>query len=303
MKKLIFTLFSLTFLYHGMVQAQCPVSFSPAPAPLGANCGVLNFATVAAANAFLTPNNQLPILNSNNGNTINTTYSGFSGPFGLVYCRDNANTIFPLNLTGSFANCNYVNGSSAPLPIELVGFRAELRSKDAFLTWATATERNNYYFNIERSFNGKDFESIASMAGKGNSSETAYYQFLDKNLSQQAASNKIYYRLRQTDFDRQTTVSEIVVLEMKYKSGQLELGTVLAMDAYDEVRVRFVTPEAGNIQSVLFDLSGRVLQTRQIEAAEGINEMKIDLTEQYKGVYILSLNDGRQIVTTKILRP
>jgi hypothetical protein len=84
-----------------------------------------------------------------------------------------------------------------PLPIELLSFGASVVGEDVKLNWITTTEINNDYFNIERSENGLDFESIGEIAGSGNSNALINYEFYDDS----PVFGTSYYRLKQTDFD------------------------------------------------------------------------------------------------------
>ena len=68
------------------------------------------------------------------------------------------------------------------LPVELSTFTAQINQKSVTLSWQTATETNNAGFDIERSFNSADFQKIAFVGGKGNSTQLNSYAFTDDNL-------------------------------------------------------------------------------------------------------------------------
>jgi hypothetical protein len=74
------------------------------------------------------------------------------------------------------------------------------------LEWATASEINNDYFTIERSFDGVDWEIIKTVDGSGYSISTIYYQAKDENPYHGIS----YYRLKQTDFDGEYKYSNLV---------------------------------------------------------------------------------------------
>ena len=74
------------------------------------------------------------------------------------------------------------------------------------LDWSTASERNNDYFTIERSASGQDFEEVARVDGAGNSVSTVNYTDRDP----WPLPGTSFYRLRQTDFDGTTSVSNMV---------------------------------------------------------------------------------------------
>jgi hypothetical protein len=86
---------------------------------------------------------------------------------------------------------------ATPLPIELLNFTATVMGEDVQLNWITTTEINNDYFNVERSENGLNFESIGEIAGSGNSNALINYEFYDDS----PVFGTSYYRLKQTDFD------------------------------------------------------------------------------------------------------
>lgn len=96
-----------------------------------------------------------------------------------------------------------------PLPIELTTFTGYPTSDGNQLEWSTATETNNNYFDVERSADGAEFTKIASVNGNGNSTSTLNYNLLDPT----PASGINYYRLKQVDFDGNSTYSNIISIE------------------------------------------------------------------------------------------
>ena len=47
------------------------------------------------------------------------------------------------------------------------------------ISFSTASETNNDYFTIERSGDGRSFESIGEIKGAGNSNQELSYEFVD----------------------------------------------------------------------------------------------------------------------------
>jgi hypothetical protein len=112
-----------------------------------------------------------------------------------------------------FVLANKVAGSN-PLPVELIKFTAKSKVNGVEVKWATATEKNSAYFDVERSANGIDFTEIGQVEGKGNSNELQAYELLDK--APFAGVN--YYRLKQVDLDGSFTYSNIVSVKLGDKS-------------------------------------------------------------------------------------
>jgi hypothetical protein len=95
--------------------------------------------------------------------------------------------------------------AQTPLPVTLVKFEAKEKQGKAELTWQTVSENANAGFKVQRAADGKNWETIASLAGQGTTAKTTTYNFTD----QTHLSGRIYYRLKQTDLDGTFTFSGI----------------------------------------------------------------------------------------------
>jgi len=92
-----------------------------------------------------------------------------------------------------------------------VRFTAEPLRLDALLKWATASEKNNDYLEVEASADGRTFQSIGRLAGQGTTTQAHDYQLVDPAIAHYAAS-LAYYRLRQVDLNGPFTYSPVRVV-------------------------------------------------------------------------------------------
>lgn len=97
-----------------------------------------------------------------------------------------------------------------PLPIELIEFSAQAVDHEVHLSWATASELRNDYFEIQRSIDALEFVSIGKVDGMGTTNKTNQYRFIDAT----PIIGKGYYRLKQTDFDGQSSLSEVISIDL-----------------------------------------------------------------------------------------
>jgi hypothetical protein len=97
-------------------------------------------------------------------------------------------------------------GSSTFLPVDFVAFSVEESKHGVQINWSTATEINADRFEIQRSVDASDFQTIASIPAAGNSSLIRYYSYLDKSFS---TFETAYYRIMEVDADGKSTYSEI----------------------------------------------------------------------------------------------
>lgn len=128
---------------------------------------------------------------------------------------DGGNTSFTgSNATGTLSSSPFSSFSpftiatsvpNNPLPISLLYYQVRT-SMDAIIhQWATATEIQNAYFNIEQSKDAIHWNTIHEEAGAGNSSEVVTYMYKEYS----SLHTPCYYRLKQTDFDGTYTYSTI----------------------------------------------------------------------------------------------
>ena len=118
---------------------------------------------------------------------------------GVNECLNTVGDDFPATLP----SCNIV------IPVELMDFQAKNVQNTNFLTWQTASERNNKGFYIERSSDGKTFETIGFVKGNGTTSQQQNYTFTDNG-----PLSISYYRLRQEDFDGSKMYSKVVSVRL-----------------------------------------------------------------------------------------
>jgi hypothetical protein len=97
-------------------------------------------------------------------------------------------------------------GCQAPLPVELISFEA-YRAKDGknTITWTTAMQLNNWYWDVEKSKDGVNWETVVRVDGEDGIQEKIYFV-------SDLASSVCYYRLKQVDFDQTETFSNVAVV-------------------------------------------------------------------------------------------
>ena len=230
-------------------------------------------------------------------------YNGLNGWSGSP--GSNANTI--LGITGShnvagksftwyglnsFSNFTGA-GNSSPLPIQLLSFNAVKNNQQVDCKWATAIEVNNDYFTIERSEDAFNFNPIGIINGAGNSNLILNYSFTDFN----PLGGINYYRLRQTDFDGQYTLSEIKAVNMDV-DGEVKL--LNAYFANEELAFNFNQGVAINKLN-LYDVLGRVVYS--VDYNKGVIAFdKINIPYLLSGNFFLELNVGDKLYSKKLIK-
>ena len=99
--------------------------------------------------------------------------------------------------------------STSGLPIELLFFKGFKKSTSISLSWATASELNFDYFEIQKSHDGLNFNVINNITGHGTTNERKDYSFEDEK----PYIGRNYYRLKSVDFDGYSEVFDVIMVE------------------------------------------------------------------------------------------
>lgn len=168
---------------------------------------------------------------------------------------------------------------SCLLGIEMAEFTASATNESIDLEWVTLSETNNDRFEVEKSSDGENFELMTTLSGAGNSNAPLSYAVTD--ASPREGYN--YYRIRQVDFDGQTSVS---ATRQAYFSGQ---GPA-EMLAYPNPVQKQVSIDLGTYEGVarveVYDLSGTRHLTESVEVVQGLPHA-LNLSGLPTGTYLL----------------
>ncbi|QNH63611.1 T9SS type A sorting domain-containing protein [Hymenobacter sediminicola] len=111
------------------------------------------------------------------------------------------------NLQNIFTLGNQTPGTN-PLPVTLISFAAERQGEVVNVAWATASEKDNARFEVQRSADGNAFSTLESVEGHGTTTRRHDYRIVDR----QPLATLAYYRLRQLDTNGKATFSPVVTV-------------------------------------------------------------------------------------------
>ncbi|UOQ52418.1 T9SS type A sorting domain-containing protein [Hymenobacter cellulosivorans] len=176
-----------------------------------------------------------------------------------------------------------VIGSNRPLPVELTSFSAARQAGAVLLKWATASEKNNDRFEVQRSADGQQYATISTVQGAGTTSQGTSYATRDT----EPLSGVSYYRLRQVDRDGTSSFSPVRVV-----------GAVLAM-AYPSPTYDVLNLPATMVGTPyrVFNPLGQTLLEGKVPATGAVNVQGLR-----SGGYFLEVGAGVNRVTQRFAR-
>lgn len=155
-------------------------------------------------------------------------------------------------------------GSASPLPVTLSSFVATVAGRSAQLTWATASEVNNAYFNVERATAAGIFTSLGTVAGHGTSALGTTYSYVDAEAAH--AGSLLYYRLRQVDSDGTASYSPVHVVRLG--GAGLAAVALYPNPASAATTLDLTALPAGPCAVTVYDLAGRLLATYSLAGGQ-----------------------------------
>jgi len=175
------------------------------------------------------------------------------------------------------------------LPIELLYFSATENDNTVLLNWATATEENFDYFEIERAIEGTSFDFIGEVKGDGNSLKRLDYSFIDD--SPEIGLN--YYRLKSIDLDGTFEYSDIVLVRFTSNVKLL----VSPNPTLGIVSIKTSLPTTGGLNYEITSQYGVVVLKGNLDTYNS----QIDLRGLPKGLYIIRLVDLPTVKAKRII--
>jgi len=181
---------------------------------------------------------------------------------------------------------NLKASNTGTLPVNLLSFDAEKDNGGNLISWTTASEINNDYFEIQRSNDGITYEVIATVKGNGTTNQINNYSAFDTR----AIDGVVYYRLKQVDYDGAFQYSKVVALYdaqsiTLFKSGEKSVSVM-----------------GENLSSIqVFDMNGKLIYSDSLNKNASAQTVSFDSVQLAQGVYFVRVTKGNTAVTQKLV--
>jgi len=187
-----------------------------------------------------------------------------------------------------FSGFFITSGSAAPLPIRLKDIAAKNRGNRNEVQWVTAAETAGSYFEVERSFDARNFTKIGTVSSR--SINGAAYSFDDE----QPANGINYYRLKMIEANGRSVYSKIV--NARVHQDGVFAAAVYPNPAGEQATFHINDMVADNAMLTLMDLNGKILQQIAVKA----NITKLELNGLAGGLYLIRYRDDVHTCNIKL---
>ena len=260
------------------------------------------------------------------GNVGTGTTLSSSGPMGERICTvnlvitdpqmtsgiswDDLNTGITNAVPAAAVASTNVGSDNSPLPITLSSFKALAQSSSSAirLDWSTASEIDNYGFDVQRSADKSNgFATLAGsfQAGHGTTLEAHTYSYVDNS----AAPSQPWYRLKQSDLNGTVHYSEPINASVTTGIDQQVAPKVFALfQNYPNpfnptTMIRFTVENSGPATLVVYNMLGQKVATlfNDVATAGRYQSVRFNATNLASGMYIYRLQSGSKVDVRKLV--
>jgi hypothetical protein len=191
--------------------------------------------------------------------------------------------------------------NESPMPVELSSFTASNVKSGVNLKWKTATEINNYGFEVERKTENGSWEKIGFVKGNGNSNSQKEYSFVDDK----APAGKIQYRIKQLDLNGQFKYYDAVTVSVDVPK-EFKLLQNSPNPFNPATAIKFQLPVSSFVTVKIYDQIGREVATLLNEEKPSgshivyWNGKDKNGNSVASGIYLYRLSAGNYVETRKM---
>ncbi|MER3463807.1 MAG: hypothetical protein C4329_04690 [Chitinophagaceae bacterium] len=215
--------------------------------------------------------------------------------FHVSTINGNISSIPGANSVADFGGC-ITAPTGYTLPVQLVNFEGNLNNRKVSLEWMTAQNETASLFEIQRSFGGANFNTVALLfASEKDGTETYTY---GETLN---GTGSVYYRLKMYDVDQKINYSKILAFQTQ--TNQTRQIKILNNPAVDKLTFSFNAEVSSMYEIRIYDITGKLQLKQSINAYKGNNSASISLSTLTKSaMHIIELNNGIERQTATFLK-
>lgn len=230
--------------------------------------------------------------------TPNPGFTGNSTTFTYQICD---NGFSPACGNEATVTITFANGM---LPVKLSDFTVSMNDdNDAILRWTTTYEQGSDHFEIERSFDGANFETVGTVKSVGTSFGKTDYSYTDALRSSILNKKDVFYRLKLVDANKRAEVTKVLVLRL-YRTSSLKMIAVSPNPVYNDINVQVQLKENSFVVMKVSDSRGVEITRKSIRGNQGVNVFMLEGTSKLKpGMYMLEvIINSNERMTTKLVK-
>jgi len=216
----------------------------------------------------------------------------------LIINDANARRLMIMSRAGTDSDIDsLVMTSVSVFPVKFAGFKLSSAGTEGVqLKWDIATEQGITHYEIERSLNGREFQSIGTKQSLGNSFNMVNYNWADRS----PATGISYYRIKAVEKDGNVSYSNVLKHNTSNTKTEISVAPNPVKGGIMNVQLSSLTKGAYELK--LFNNLGQVVYTNRISTEGGALNQSLILPSNVKaGIYSLQLQGGDVTISKRVI--
>ncbi|OQP60898.1 hypothetical protein A3860_03990 [Niastella vici] len=171
------------------------------------------------------------------------------------------------------------------------------------LKWATGYEFNSNRFEIERSIDGRKWQTAGTVKAQGTSNVRKVYSFNDEVGKNTALKKDLYYRLKQFDNAGKVATSRLLVVRV-YNTPTVKMVSVTPNPAKNDIAVTTQLNESSYVAMKILNADGDIVINKTSKVAAGANSFIMEGTHNLQpGAYTLDVTvNSKERMMVKLIK-
>jgi hypothetical protein len=184
------------------------------------------------------------------------------------------------------------------LPVQLISFQGNVNASNKIsLQWKISNNKTADQFEVQRSYDGKDFKTIG-LVFSSEKIDIENYMFYETVSS----FDKIMYRLKMIDKNGHVNYSRTLVFQSRLTTNNNTIR-ILGNPVTDQLTLNYRAFTSRSIDVRIYDMTGRVLMTNKMNSLEGNNMISFSLDSTFKpSMYVVEVSNGTDIQKAKFVK-
>jgi hypothetical protein len=217
------------------------------------------------------------------------------GPFNTTIMPHDANVLIVVKSNiGCIDKILFVPNVTL-LPVKLISFNGNLNNNSVSLNWQTASNEQAGKYEIEKSFDGKNFETIKTVSPTSKTGDE-HYSFKDE-----ITAGNVYYRLRIIDKSGIVTYSKILSFSKATEATQAL--NIIGTNVTDKITVSVQSEKNQVMEISVVNMSGNLISKQRMNVSKGNTVTTLSLPmAMNSGMYIARLSGENINSTAKFIK-
>lgn len=222
------------------------------------------------------------------------TFSSGANPGTHTYTAGNYTITLTITDPLGCTSTTSLNVQACSLPFSKIGIAGEFRRDAVELHVSVPTTIGATSYEVQRSADGEDFETISGQEGLDGQSDIAE-TLEDKDWH----AGLSYYRVVAYGANNQAYHSDVRAIVTR---DPFTAPVFHPNPATDEMVVAFSAATRQSVSIQLMNAKGQVVRVESVQAAPGRNAVRLDMHDLPRGVYLVRVRSGSRMHVGKVLK-